>query len=88
MPSATRFVRGTPAAGTTILRRCQGQAGLILCIVLAMLLLAGCSSFGTWGNRPTPSPGTTAQSSAKKYKDPVNEFLATNPRVPFDGVRK
>jgi hypothetical protein len=70
-----------------ILRRCQGPAGL-LCIVLATLLPAGCSSFGKWGSRPTLGPGTTTQSSAKKYKDPVNEFLATNPRVPFDGVRK
>jgi len=87
MPSATSFVRRICAAGRTIVRR-HDRAGLILGIALATLALPGCSSLGKWGSRPTERPSSAAQSSAKKYKDPVNEFLATNPRVPLDGVRK
>jgi len=87
MPSATSFVRRIPAAGT-IVHRCHGRTGLIFCIVLATLALPGCSSLGKWGSSPPQRPGSTAKSSAKQYKDPVNEFLAKNPRVPFDGVGK
>ncbi len=87
MPSATRLLRQISTAGATILRPCLGRAGGILCIAMATLLLAGCTSLGKSGNASS-SLGGSAQSSPKKYKDPVNEFLGGKARVPFDGVNR
>ncbi len=88
MLSATTSVRTIAATAATIVRHRHGRAGLILSMVLAILALPGCSSLGKRSTSSTQRPGGTAQSSTKKYKDPVNEFLATNPRVPIDGARK
>ena len=87
MPGATRLLRQIFTVGATILRPCLGRAGGILCITLATLLLAGCSSLGK-SSHASQNLGGSAQPSPKKYKDPVNEFLGGKARVPFDGVGK
>ncbi len=72
-----------PSAKSVVRRISVG--GLILGIALAVVALPGCSTLGKRGSSPAARARSAGQSSAKKYKDPVNEFLATTSRVPLDG---